>query len=208
MSVLSTLRESTRRLIGEEDTANTHFDDGELNDYLNQATTFLGTEMEWSIQIATATSVQNQALYTLPDDFIALTSVYYDNRLLTVLNRSDLPVINANWMNATSGAPLYCYKADNGVVGVFPAPDLLNTGKFIQIEYIQIPATLVQDTDLPNLHIAFHMCLPFYAAFLCESKLGNDKKAAVDLALYTSHKKALMSKVQRFSDDLMRFKWV
>lgn len=207
MSSLSTLRTSVRRLINEEDSSDSHFTDDEINDYLNQATMFLGTQMEWPLQTSIASSVQDQALYSLPSDFISLVDVYFDNGKLDVLEREDLSAINPRWQDSDSGTPQYIYKADNAVIGLYPPPNSANSNLNIQIQYIQVPATLSGDSDVPDIHTAFQMCLPFYAAFLCETKLGNDKKAQTDLTYYESHKKALMSKLQRFSDDLYRFRW-
>lgn len=207
MAALSTLRTSTRRLINETDSANTNYSDSELTDYLNQATMFLGTEMEWSIQTSQATSVLNQALYSLPADFISLTELYFNNRKLIILEREDLTDINATWQDAPSGTPQYAYKADNAVFGLYPAPDSVQAGYTIQIQYISLPATLSDNADIPDLHTAFQMCLPFYAAFLCEHRAGNDKKSDLNLKRFDQHRIALMSKVQRFSDDTFRFRW-
>lgn len=207
MSSLAELRTSTRRLVNEEDTDNTHFTDSELNDYLNQATKYLGVEMEWPIQISTATAIQDQALYTLPDDFLTIISVYFDSKRIQVFERDDLNAISASWQETPSGKPRYAYKADNMVMGLYPAPDATNAALSIQIEYIQVPATLSSDSDIPDLHAAYQMCLPFYAAFLCDYKLGNDKKADLHFKLYEKHRTTLMSRVQKFSEDAYRFRW-
>lgn len=207
MSSLATLRTQVRRYVLEEDSSNSHFTDAELNDYLNQAVLFLGTQMEWPIKTAQATSVSGQTLYTLPDDFISLLDVYFDNVKMSILEREDLSSVSTQWQNDPNGLPTYCYKADNNVIGLYRTPDDDNASKAIQIQYVGVPDTLVTDTDVPDLHSAFQMCLPFYAAFLCDYKLGNDKKADMHLQNYEQHRKALMSKVQRFSDDLLRFRW-
>lgn len=207
MAALSTLRTTTRRLINEEDSTNSHFTDSEINDYLNQAVTFLGTMMEWSEQVAIATAVQDQALYTLPVNFIALTDAYFDNTRLTILEREDIGGVSPTWQNDPSSTPRAIYKADNAVMGLYPAPDATQAGKTIQIQYIQIPDTLSQDTDVPDLHTAFQMCLPFYAAYLCDYKLGNTKMSDNHLSNFERHRKALMSKVQKFGDDILRFRW-
>lgn len=207
MTALSTLRTSVRRYINEEDSANSHFTDSEINDYLNQAVTFLGTQMEWPEQVDTATAVANQTLYQLPDDFVALVDVYFDNQKLQILERADMGQISPVWQNDPASTPKIAYRDNRNVLGLYPTPDSTQDGKVIQIQYIHLPATLAQDTDIPDLHTAFQMCLPFYAAFLCDYKLGNDKKADVHLQKYDQHRKALMSKVQKYSDDLFRFRW-
>lgn len=208
MSSLSSLRTSLRRAISEEDSNNSNFTNTELDSYLNQATLFLGVEMEWPLQTSTAVGVLDQALYSLPDDFVSLVDAYYDDEHLTVLERADLTALNSSWQDATSGTPGSIYKADNAVIGLYPPPDSANAGLTLQIQYIQVPATLSADADIPDLHVAFQMCLPFYAAFLCESKVGNDKKAALQYQRFDLHRKSLMSKIQRFSPDSYRFRWI
>jgi hypothetical protein len=208
MASLSDLRKTVRRYINEEDVANSHFKEPELNDYLNQAVQFLGTQMEWPMQVAQATAITDQALYQLPDDFLSLVDVYFDNKKLTVLERADLSSINAQWQTAADGIPTVAYKADTATIGLYQAPDASQNGKIIQIQYISLPATLITDTDVPDLHSSFQICLPFYAAFICDYKLGNDKKSELHLSMYEQHRKALMSKIQKYSDDLLRFRWV
>jgi hypothetical protein len=207
MTALSTLRTTVRRYVLEEDNTNTHFTDSEINDYLNQAVTFLGTQMEWPEEIDQATAIPNQALYQLPDSFIALVDVYFNNQKIIILDRADLGQISPSWQQDPSSTPKIAYQFNRNTIGLYPAPDANQTGYTIQIQYIHLPATLVNDTDIPDLHTAFQMCLPFYAAFLCDYKLGNDKKADMHLQKYDQHRKALMSKVQSFSSDLMRFRW-
>lgn len=204
---LAALRTKTRRLIGEEDSLNSHFTDPELLDYLNQASLFLATEMEWPEQTSTAPSVQSQALYSLPSDFISLRDAYLDGVPLVVMDRSDLKQINSQWQSAADGTPLYFYKADNLAVGLWPAPDAAHAGKDLQIQYISLPADMADDTDVPDVHTAFQIALPFYAAYLCDYKLGNLKSSQIHFQQYELHKKRVMSKVQDFAEDAKRFKW-
>lgn len=196
-----------RRYILEEDNTNTHFTDAEINDYLNQAVTFLSSQMEWPEQVDQATAVSGQALYQLPDDFIALVDVYFNNMKLVILERADLGQISPVWQNDPSSTPKIAYRFNRNTIGLYPAPDSQQTGYTLQVQYIHLPATLSSDSDVPDLHTAFQMCLPFYAAFMCDYKLGNDKKADMHLQKYDQHRKALMSKVGKYSDDLLRFRW-
>lgn len=207
MASLSTLRERTRRWIDEEETGNTHYSDSEIDGYLNEATLFLGTSMEWPLQTSTTPTVADQALYGLPTDFISLVEIYVDNKKMTIVDRSDLHALNSAWQEVDSSFPTHAYKADNATFGLWPAPDSDHADLDIQIQYINVPATLSADADVPDLHEAFQLCLPYYAAFKCEGKIGNDKKADYNFKIFETHRKALMSKIQNFSDDLKRFRW-
>lgn len=201
------LTTTTRRYINETDSDNSHFTDSEIYDYLNQAIRFLGTEMEWPFQTAEATSIESQAVYTLPEDFISLVDLYFDNKDLPIIERADLSMLRNDWQNTEASTPLYAYKSDNAKIGLYPKPDATNASKVIQIQYIKVPADLETDSSNPDLHVAFQDCLPFYASFLCELKMGNVKRSDYMISLYEGHKKKLMSKVQRFSDDELRFRW-
>jgi hypothetical protein len=215
MSTKADLRLDTYKLLNEDDPldptnsnpTNTHFSAVEIDDYVQKGITLLGTELEWAFQVSQAVAVQDQALYELPDDFIALTDAYFDNNPLTILERGDLKALSAAWQNAPSGTPYVAYKADNKVVGIYPPPDASQAGKAIQIEYIAIPATLATDSAVPDIHTAFQLCLPFYAAYRAQRKFGNDKVAALHFGDYEIHRKKLMSKIQNWSPALMRFRW-
>ena len=207
MATRVSLTTTVRRYINEPETTNSNFTDAEIYDYINQAIRYLGTEMEWPLQTAEATSVLDQAVYTLPEDFISIADFYFDNMDLPIIERADLSAFRQDWQNAPSGKPQYAYKSDNAKIGLYPKPDSDNAGKTLQIQYIKIPPDLSDDSTAPDLHIAFQDCLPFYVAFLCEHRMGNSKRADYNLNLYESHKKKLMARAQKFSNDGTRFRW-
>src|SRR5437879_1666918 len=127
-----------------------------------------------------ATAVANQGLYQLPSDFVALVDVYFNSLNpvhLVILERADLGQITPSWQADPASSPRIAYRFNRNTIGLYPVPDAKQTDYTLQIEYIHLPATLASDTDVPDLHSAFQMCLPFYAAFLCDYKLGNDKKS-------------------------------
>lgn len=208
MANLTALRTSVRRLIGEEDVNDTHFTTEEIDAYINEAVLFLGVEMEWPLQTSTAVGVQEQALYSLPTDFVSLVDVYYDDRKLVSVDRDDLSALNAAWQDAPPGTPKYVYKADNFVIGLWPEPSAEEAEKLIQIQYIQVPAVLSASDSIPDLHQAYHLCLPYYAAAKCEAKVENDKKAKSNMDLFELHRRMLMARVQRFDGGSMRWKFV
>lgn len=210
MSSLANLILSTRRYINELDNTNSHFTDSELTDYLNQAVTFLGTQMEWPEQVDQATAVAGQALYQLPNDFIELVDIYFNSVNpvhLAILERADLGQISPGWQSDPASTPRIAYRYNRNTIGLYPVPDANQTDYTIQIQYIYLPASLAVNTDVPDLHTAFQMALPFYAAFLCESRLGNDKKADIQIQNFKRHMDAVKSKVNKYSDDLLRFRW-
>lgn len=207
MATRLTLLATTRELIDEQDSTNSHFTNTQIYNYLNQAIRYLGTDIEWPLQTAQATAVADQAVYTLPEDFISLSDVYFDNNNIAIVERADLSAFQSNWQDATSGIPRYVYKSDNQKCGLWPKPDSTQSGKLLQIQYIKVPPDLTDDATSPDLHSAFNDCLPFYAAFMCEHGMGNSKRSETNMNLYEMHKKRLLSRVQRFADDTFRFRW-
>lgn len=207
MGTRLTLTSRVRELIDENDEDNSHFTDTQIYSFLNQAIRQLGADTEWPIQTAEATSIQDQAVYTLPENFISILDVYFDDTTITILDRADLPEIAPQWQDTTSGKPRYVYKSDNAKMGLYPKPDADNAGLTIQIQYIKLPDDLADDTSIPDLHTAFQDCLPFYASFLCEKSQGNLKAATDNFSWYEVHRKKLLSKLQRFSDATFRFRW-
>jgi hypothetical protein len=202
-----TLASTVRLYIDEKDADNSHFTDTEIYGFLNQAIRFIGTDLEWPLQTAEATSIEDQAVYTLPDDFVSLLDVYFDDNQLLVIERADLAGLDTSWQTRDSGSPYYAYKSDNAKFGVWPKPDADHASKTIQIQYIKVPPDLSDDTTAPDLHVALTDCLPFYAAYLCEKSMGNKVTAQQHLTDYEYHRKKLQSKVQGFSQNNMSFKW-
>ena len=209
MALRPALLTATRKLIDEKDSTNSHWTNDEIYTEINAAIRQLGVDLEWPLQLRQATPVAEQAVYDLGDDFVSLNEAYYDNMPLIILDRADLPAIRSDWQNEQSGLPRYAYRQDNSRLGLYPKPsaDNVANSEEIQIQIIKIPADLSDDVTAPDLNAAFHDCIPFYAAFILEHSLGNDKRAQLDFTLYESHKKRLTPKVQKFSDGIMRFRW-
>jgi hypothetical protein len=168
--------------------------------------------MEWPIQVDISTATPNQALYQLPNDFIEILDIYWNQTKLPLLDRADMGEVSPSWQQDPAGTPRIAYKFDQQTIGLYNVPDtnqqLMGVPSYqLQIQYIAMPPSLVNETDIPDLQNAYQMCLPFYAAFICEHRMGNDKKADTNLQRYDQHRKALMARVQKFSDDLLRFRW-
>lgn len=208
MATLATLRTAVRRYVNETDSTNSNFPDAELTDYLNQATLFLGTQMEWPFQTDITTATPGQSLYQLPADFIEVADIYFNQTKIPLLDRADLGAVSPSWQQDVNGMPRIAYRFDEQTIGLYPAPDTNQTGYELQIQYIAMPPSLVADTDIPDIQSAYQICLPFYAAFCCEHRMGNQSKADVNLQRYDQHRKALMARVDKFSDDLKRFRWI
>lgn len=207
MATRSQLVARTRILLNERDSSNSHWTDEEIRTALGQGVRFLGTVMEWAQQTSEATSQENKRTYGLPSDFISLVDVYFDSKPLSVVSREDMPSINSDWMIQEAGEPQWAYKSDNAQIGLHPKPSSDYASKQIQIHYVKVPPSLENDDAEPDLHVSFHDCLPFYAAYFLQKGLGNENTSKSHMNDFEKHAKILMARVQRFADSLMAFRW-
>lgn len=194
-------------LLNEREESNSHWDNEEILTAIGQGVRFLGTVMEWAQQTSEATSQEDKRTYGLPSDFISLVDVYFDGKPLSVVSREDMPSINHDWMTAEPGEPEWVYKSDNAQIGLYPKPSSDFASLQIQIHYVKVPPSLDSDEAEPDLHVSFHDCLPFYAAYFLEKGLGNINTSNSHMNDFEKHAKILMGRVQRFADSLMGFRW-
>lgn len=199
------LETATRRLIFEEEAANSNFSSPEILDYINEGVRRLSTYLGWQLAIFTATSVQDKQTYSIPAHIICLMDFYFDNRPLPVIDRTDMPSVDQNWRNAASGRPRYAYRADRDKFGLYQKPDADNAGKEMRCQAVKLPDTLVNSSDLADVHIAFHDCIPYYAAFKCELKGGNNQRAADFLKIYKDYRDEIKGVLEKTAEGLAAF---
>lgn len=207
MADLSSLRTATRRFIDETDSTNSSYSDSELNDYLNQAARKVASMLEWPIAIYTATSVSEQAEYTLPTGFLSIIQVHFDGRQIEVADRADLEGRYPDWQNASSGQPVVGYRADNSVLGLYQKPSSTYAGKTIEAHCIKLPADLSADADVPDLQQILQDIMPIRAAAFCQVRAGNLQAATYLEQLFDKEVLAAKSKVNKFAEDLLGFRW-
>jgi hypothetical protein len=199
------LETATRHLIFEEEAINSNFSSPEILDYINEAVRRLSTYLGWQLAIFTATSVEGKQTYSFPGHVICLLDFYFDNRALIIVDRTDMPNIDQNWRNAAEGRPRYAYRADRDKFGLYQKPDAANASKEMRFQAVKLPDTLVNSTDLADIHIAFHDCIPYYAAFKCELKAGNNQRAADFLKIYKDYRDEIKGVLEKTSEQLMAF---
>jgi hypothetical protein len=204
---LSALETSTRRLILEEDATNSFFSSSEIADYINEGIRRLATDLEWQMGVFTASTVQDQSTYSLPVHIVSIIDVSLDGQPLTIVDRSDLPRLHANWLSADAAQPTLAYRADRDRIGVYPKPSATWAAKQMRIQAVKLPDTLVDSGDTPDIHIVFQDLLPFYAAFRCQLKAGNREAAADMLKLFNNGTKSIQGQLEKFADRLMAFQF-
>jgi hypothetical protein len=201
----SSLETATRHLIFEEEAANSNYSSAEILGYTNEGVRRLSTYLGWQLAIFTATSIENKQTYSIPGYIICLVDFYFDNVPLVVIDRTDMPGVDQNWRNASSGKPRYAYRADRDRFGLYQKPDAANAGKEMRCQAVKMPDTLVNSTDLADIHIAFHDCIPYYAAFKAELKGGNNQRAADFLKIYKDFRDEIKGVLEKTAEGLAAF---
>lgn len=202
---LSSLETNVRRLIMEEDTANSFFSSSEIADYINEAIRRLATNLEWQLGVFTADTVTNQSTYSLPVHVVSIIDAYLDGSPLTILDRTDLVRRNADWLSADAGEPTVLYRADRDRIGLYPKPSAEFAALQIRVQAVKLPDTLVDASDTPDIHIAFQDLLPYFAAFRCQLKAGNREAAADLLKLFNNGVASIQGQLDKFADRMMAF---
>lgn len=128
-----------RRLINEETAS--FFSDAEGTQWLEQGAKDFALHTECIERTTNITSVENQAEYTMPSDFIVAVSVFYDGAALRKGNVIGQTIYDQTGTEVTTP---YFYRVRNRILRLFPAsPD---AGKTITVEYAALPLTAA---DIP-----------------------------------------------------------
>lgn len=102
--------------------------------------------------------------WPLPDDLIYLKSVSFDGVPLKQLSQSQYIETTAEFSIA-EGLPIYYYVLANSIINVWPRPDIKNQVKKFQIYYLQKPADLVNDEDVPVIGRIYSASIISYACY-------------------------------------------
>lgn len=201
----ASLEISARRLIQEEDPDNSNYTSSEILDYNNEGVRRLSTFLGWQYAVFTATSVEDQPTYTIPDHMITLMDFYFDGEPLPVVDRTDMPSIDASWLTATSNRPRFAYRADRNKFGLYPKPSSTYAGLEMRSQAIKLPDTLTDDEDIADIHLSFHDCIPYYGAFKCELKAGNNQRAADFLKIWKDYRDEIKGVLEKTADQMTAF---
>lgn len=109
--------------------------------------------------------------YTLPTDFARIIDIHYvpDSDVfeeMTMIDRDSIDV-------STTGRPNSFVIVGN-VIALYPTPDAIYQ---IQMRYSQLPPTLVNPTDVPQIPSEYHYLLETYALYKAYRR-QNDYSAA------------------------------
>jgi hypothetical protein len=181
MATLSAIRTLFRAQISQSDSNNSDISDSEANNFANQACRYAATlakwprdHAEWTIE-GSNTPASSKDTYDLPSDFISVISVKMGSQStgdvfqLKIMDERELDSYRPGWMNRTSsdmGKPDVFMLLDRYHFLLSPSPNNDTNGKKVIMTYVYYPATLVNDSDVPDLPLIYHDILPFYMASL------------------------------------------
>lgn len=175
----SQINSEIRRLIHDSNgTSRERWTDLQISTFINMAQEEI-VSLTWCMHNRYSfTTLSGTTQYALPNDTIALESVYYDNKVLPEISQSKLDTIDETWPTASTGVPTYyyVYRTTASWIGFYPSPD--NT-KSVDVWYVEQPDNLDSDTDTPfnNIHKLkpFHYTIILWVAHYCclqEGKIG------------------------------------
>lgn len=120
-------------------------------------------------------AVSDDNTYLLPENFMYMARVTYDNRVLPQRRLQDLDLQSNAIDQTSSGTPSSYYVWDN-VLHLYPTPSLSGSGN-LDIWYVSHPATLVSTSDVPEIPVHMHEEIVRYC--LARAKeLDDDLEAA------------------------------
>lgn len=200
-----------RLFAGQTDSSNSNVTDAQCLDFANEWLSDMVAFIDQDpITEATATTVENQATYNLPERAFVVSEVFMTDQNdkeypLRVYQSQDMLAlaVSQTWRTDDAGQPLYAYKAGTGVLGIFPKPSSSYASKTLRIFYRRVPTAMtLSDTSGPNIPDLYHETAPYWIA----ARIGMVVKG-VDLIKsmmlgYEERKRQLKSVAQRFTDDV------
>lgn len=212
------IRNESRRILN--DTNSIQFTDAILNGWIDLWNIDLNSRLEVDIAVATVsligsnTFASSQPNYNLGTNiFLSLKDVYLvdtasNENKIKVVNQDELNYLyNKDWRTDPVGNPETAYLVDYNVLGVHPRPNLANNGLTLRIFGYRDTANLAADSSVPITMRALHTSGPWYVASQGWALLGNRDMSEYCFRRYEFIFKNLRSTQQRFSDDLMAWRW-
>lgn len=208
------IRTATRRILNITDVNSNLITTAELTEWTNMWLRDIAAWLEYPKIEATANSVEGQANYNLPTDFMLLEEAFInvngtDETPLDEVSQRDLRTrFGPTWREDANGQPKAIYFVDNAVFGIHPPPNAANSGaNFIRIFYIAIPTALVQPSDTPDLHETMHDTAPFFVAGMASLKLKKMKDHDRFKFTYLRKRKELKNPVMKLAKGLKGWRW-
>lgn len=133
-----------------------------IHNWLNEAQNEIARKTECLKEHAQTNGVAEDGTYDLPDDFIRIEDLTWDGVSLVETERSHIKTLNRHHdADPVVGLPRMFYTWGR-TIGLFPSPDTSGTGN-LDIWYVKLPASLDDDTDVPEIPAYMHTDMIRYA---------------------------------------------
>lgn len=133
-----------------------------IDQYINDCLMKIATEVNYYQDEATQTfaTVAGTDVYAWPAGLAEIRSLFDTDRQVEIEYASVREMDRSVKVN---GTPLW-YSLTGQNIRLYPIPDMVYN---LELRYWQLPATLVNDTDIPALPIQWHRILWMYAVWQC-----------------------------------------
>lgn len=214
---LQQLRERVKTKLDES--AQSHFTDDVLNNYINEAINFTAVFIEYPKDLVYIQVQNNVGDYTLPSDTLYPRMAYFgdpsskgDVKPLIFVTEDTLKEIAPNLMDNTSdtqGRPTYIYRKSMTTVSLFPRPSAQESasGKYLFLNYTFNPSSITADSQTPAIPPIYHDILQFYALHLCYIQLQNKDMSDSMLNGYLGKIKLIKAQTTKESKEAFGFQW-
>lgn len=221
MSVtLLQLRNKVRALL-REDSDNTHFTDSVLNGFLNEAAEYAAVFIEYPRDLVSVLAADGVGSYPNPADNLLIRTAYFGNRdslsgdiqPLTIVNEDVLTNMYPSWMDQTSGSkadrPQYLIQIDRKTIYVYPRPNAIavSNSRKIFLNYNYVPASMTNDSDVPDLPLPYHNIIVLYALHLCYLGIEKNEASVSMYKMFEEKVDKLKSAVTKETKPSLGFSW-
>lgn len=215
MSNLSQIRSQfLSRIAQNSTTGQTDFTTDEQNTLANEAVRFIATRTEYPRDIAEVTIESGKPVYTLPTDYMNVIMAYIlnssnqDAKVLRIYTEKELADKRPNWMDeSNTGEPDILMLLNRSQIFLSPTPDTATNGNKLKLSYAYYPATLVSDTETPDLPLAFHDLIPIYMAHSAYSGKLLNPQASNNLYTEFETKFKILNAPATREKDQQNFYW-
>jgi hypothetical protein len=209
---VGTIKSRIFRDLKEEPVGNSRVTAAVILAALNDAYEEIAHEARCFTREAEITSVQDQAVYTLPADMFAIRGARFHTGTGTLsrITQAGLEVMFPTYRTAASSTPKYLYLDDVRHLGLYPAPD--TAGRTLYLDgYIlpyahgeSVPERGVElftaDEDVPAFPAQFHLLLVHGVVIRLATEFLNDTDdAAARVAAATASYTALLEEFTAYT---------
>lgn len=201
------MRTEARNIIGQTDSANSDFTDGQLTTWANEFYRAAAIRLE-TVPI-TSRAYTSASAITLNSNTIKVNRAKFKIQPeniwveLAIKDLDDLFARNPDWENAPTGKPEWLVRTGTFAAILYPAPNTANDAQASGLKTygLELPTALSADADTPDLPANIHDLFPNYIAHKAFQRLQMSDKSTEQLILVNTGLKAQRNVSTQFSDS-------